>query len=75
VAAAVTACARLRLGAPAHATDPLFTQRSRTAGAGVWDTQLMRERIGGSQEGRARHLGTAPMDCSCDALLYGDTGL
>jgi hypothetical protein len=52
-----------------------FVYSAVTYGAGSGtNTQLMRERIGGSQEGRARHLGTTPMDCSCDAL-YGDTGL
>jgi hypothetical protein len=42
------------------------------AGLGLYTVDA-RANVGGSQ-GRARHLGTAPMDCSCDAL-YGDTGL
>jgi hypothetical protein len=51
-----------------------FVYSAVTYGAEVWDTVDARANVGGSQEGRARHLGTAPMDCSCDAL-YGDTGL
>jgi hypothetical protein len=60
--------------APAHATDLcLLSGHVRSRGLGLYTVDA-RANVGGSQEGRARHLGTAPMDCSCDAL-YGDTGL
>jgi hypothetical protein len=59
--------------APAHATDLcLLSGHVRSRGLGLYTVDA-RANVGGSQEGRARHLGTAPMDCSCDAL-YGDTG-
>jgi hypothetical protein len=53
----------LRLECACSCYRPLFTQRSRTEQRSDC-TQLMRERM---SVGRARHLGTAPMDCSCDA--------
>jgi hypothetical protein len=63
-----------RPSAPAHATDLcLLSGHVRSRGLGLYTVDA-RANVGGSQEGRARHLGTAPMDCSCDAL-YGDTGL
>jgi hypothetical protein len=68
------ACARLPTRSACSCYRPLFTQRSRTEqGLGLYTVDA-RANVGGSQEGRARHLGTAPMDCSCDAL-YRDTGL
>jgi hypothetical protein len=49
----------------------LLSGHVRSRGLGLYTVDA-RANVGGSQEGRARHLGTAPMDCSCDAL-YGDT--
>jgi hypothetical protein len=72
LAAAVGMCPSPDSSAPAHATDLcLLSGHVRSRGLGLYTVDA-RANVGG--RGRARHLGTAPMDCSCDAL-YGDTGL